>query len=129
VYAENGNGMSGSGFTYGITLQDGLRLISLTGRLMQREQAETLIGEFGMLLDNGENRLLLDLSELEYVNSSGLNLIIGMLTRARNAGGDLAICGVSAKVRELLIMTRLDSVFRIHGSVEEATAHLNSKSI
>lgn len=121
--------MNGSGFTYSISEQDGLRLIRVGGRLMQRDEADNLIFEFGTMFDNGENTFLIDLSDLELISSSGLSLIIGMLTKTRNAGGDLAICGVSAKVRELLIMTRLDSVFKIHGSVEEAIGHFNSKSI
>ena len=121
--------MSSSGFVFDMKQQGGVRLISLSGRLMQREQAEVLVAEFNALLDSGETLMLLDLSGLEFVNSSGLSLIIGMLTRTRNAGGELAICGVSSKVRELLIMTRLDSVFKIHGSVEDAIEHLNIKSI
>lgn len=49
-----------------------------------------------------------------------------MFTKARNAGGELAICGVSDKVRKLLVMTRLDSVFKIHGAVADAIVHFNA---
>ncbi|MCF8257703.1 MAG: STAS domain-containing protein [Flavobacteriales bacterium] len=110
-------------FSYTVTLRDGLYLIALSGRLMGREQGEQLIAEFNGLLEQGHTRILLEMTGLEHVNSSGLNLLIGMFTKARNAGGELAICGISKKVRQLLVMTRLDSVFKIHGSIEEALKH------
>ena len=114
-------------FQYEISAINGLRLISLMGRLKEKEQSEELIAAFEEMLSKGENSILLELSSLEYVNSSGLNLLIGMLTRVINAGGELAICGVSDKVRQLLVMTRLDSIFKIYGSVENASEHFTFK--
>jgi len=113
-------------FHYTIGHQDGLRLITIGGRLTEKDQSLELIDAFEVLLAEGEQKFLLEMSALEYVNSSGLNLLIGMFTRARNAGGELAICGISDKVRQLMVMTRLDSVFKIHGSVAEAIAHFNA---
>lgn len=97
------------------------------GRLTEKEQSEELIALFEEMLSKGENSVMLELSGLEYVNSSGLNLFIGMLTKARNAGGELVICGVSDKVRQLLVMTRLDSIFKIYGSIETASEHFTFK--
>lgn len=114
-------------FWYEISVINGIHLISLSGRLTEKEQSEELIATFEEMLSKGENSVLLELSSLEYVNSSGLNLLIGMLTKARNAGGELAICGVSDKVRQLLVMTRLDSIFKIYGSVESASEHFTFK--
>lgn len=112
-------------FTHSTTVTDGFHLISVSGRLMQREQGEEMMSDFNALMEQGHIRLLLDLTALEHVNSSGLNLLIGMFTKARNAGGELAICGISDRVRKLLVMTRLDSVFKIHGSVQDALEHFN----
>lgn len=114
-------------FQYEISAINGLRLISLMGRFKEKEQSEELIVAFEEMLSKGKNSILLELSSLEYVNSSGLNLLIGMLTRAINAGGELAICGVSDKVRQLLVMTRLDLIFKIYGSVENASEHFTFK--
>lgn len=113
-------------FEHTIGHQDGLRLITISGRLTEKEQSQVLVDAFEAMLANGESKFLLEMPALEYVNSSGLNLLIGMFTRARNAGGELAICGISDKVRKLMVMTRLDSVFKIHGSVAEAIAHFNA---
>ena len=114
-------------FQYEISAINGLRLISLMGRFKEKEQSEELIAAFEEMLSKGKNSILLELSSLEYVNSSGLNLLIGMLTRVINAGGELAICGVSDKVRQLLVMTRLDLIFKIYGSVENASEHFTFK--
>jgi len=113
-------------FTHSTSVRNGFHLISVSGKLMQREQGEQMIFDFNTLMEQGHVRLMLDMTELEYVNSSGLNLLIGMFTKARNAGGELAICGISDKVRKLLVMTRLDSVFKIHGSVQDALEHFNA---
>ncbi|MBI1286380.1 MAG: STAS domain-containing protein [Flavobacteriales bacterium] len=109
---------------YKIEDHAGGKLITLSGRLIEKSQADGVIKEFEGLLSNGTDKFLMDLAELEYVNSTGLNLLIGMFTSARNAGGELVIGGISAKVKKLMVMTKLDSIFKIYGSVEEAAANL-----
>jgi anti-anti-sigma factor len=79
-------------FEHTIGEKDGFRLITISGRLTDKEQSLALISTFETMIINGETRFLLEMSDLEYVNSSGLNLLIGMFTKARNAGGELAIC-------------------------------------
>lgn len=97
-----------------------VKLITLTGRLIEKSQADDLIKEFENLVESGTNRYLMSLEGLEYVNSTGLNLLIGMFTTARNAGGELVIGGISPKVKKLMVMTKLDSIFKIYDTVAEA---------
>lgn len=103
---------------------DSYNLVQVSGRLIEKNQAEGLIKEFESLIESGNNKYLMDLQELEYVNSTGLNLLIGMFTQARNAGGELVIGGISPKVKKLMVMTKLDSIFKIYNSVEEAAESL-----
>ena len=98
-----------------------VKLITLIGRLIEKSQASELIQDFEELINNGTTRYLMSLEGLEYVNSTGLNLLIGMFTTARNAGGELVIGGISPKVKKLMVMTKLDSIFKIYDSVAEAT--------
>ena len=109
---------------YTITDQGNYTLITVSGRLIEKSQAEPLIKEFEGLTESAKNKYLMDLAELEYVNSTGLNLLIGMFTQARNAGGELVIGGISPKVKKLMVMTKLDSIFKIYDSVEEAADNL-----
>lgn len=109
---------------YTIADKTSYSLITVTGRLIEKSQAEGLIKDFEELSQAGKNKYLMDLAELEYVNSTGLNLVIGMFTQARNAGGELVIGGISPKVKKLMVMTKLDSIFKIYDSVEEAAENL-----
>jgi len=109
---------------YTITNLDNYTLINVAGRLIEKSQAEPLIKEFERLNESGNKKYLMDLAELEYVNSTGLNLLIGMFTQARNAGGELVIGGISPKVKKLMVMTKLDSIFKIYDSVEDAAENL-----
>lgn len=106
---------------YTITNHGDVKLITLSGRLIEKSQAEDLIKEFEALIEGGTNQYLMGLQDLEYVNSTGLNLLIGMFTSARNAGGELVIGGISPKVKKLMVMTKLDSIFKIYDSVTTAT--------
>lgn len=108
---------------YKIEEQAGYHLITLSGRLIEKNQADGLIGKFEELKSGGPKRYVLDLGNLEYVNSTGLNLLIGMFTQARNSGGELVIGGISPKVKKLMVMTKLDSIFKIYNSVAEAAEH------
>jgi anti-sigma B factor antagonist len=70
--------------------------------------------------------VILDMTELQYMNSTGLNILINVLTRTRNAGGDTLIAGVSNSVRQLFLVTKLDTVFTMTATIDEAVAKLNS---
>lgn len=109
---------------YTITDKENYTLISVSGRLIEKSQADGLIKEFEDLNDNGKKKYLMDLAALDYVNSTGLNLLIGMFTQARNAGGELVIGGISPKVKKLMVMTKLDSIFKIYDSADEAAENL-----
>ena len=87
---------------------------------MEKRQAEELVAAVEDACNDEKNRIVIGLGELEYMNSTGLNTILGLLTRTRNAGGELAIGGVSEKVKQLLVMTKLNSVFNIHDTISAA---------
>jgi anti-anti-sigma factor len=106
---------------YTIDNHTDVKLITLKGRLIEKSQADDLIMDFEKLVEGGTTNYLMSLEGLEYVNSTGLNLLIGMFTTARNTGGELVIGGISPKVKKLMVMTKLDSIFKIYDSVAEAT--------
>jgi len=61
---------------------------------------------------------------LEYMNSSGLNIMVNFLTKSRNSGGDIAIAAVTEKISQLLVITKLNTLFKIHDNVELAVASI-----
>ncbi|MBK6540735.1 MAG: STAS domain-containing protein [Flavobacteriales bacterium] len=101
-------------------------VFKLHGRLMDQQQADKLMSALEEGLSQGRKNVVLDMSQLQYMNSTGLNILINVLTRTRNAGGDAIISGLSPSVRQLFVVTKLDSVFTITSGVDEALAKLQA---
>jgi anti-anti-sigma factor len=100
------------------------KVFHLKGRLMDQQQADRLMSTLDTELATGVRSVILDMSELQYMNSTGLNILINVLTRTRNAGGDTLIAGMSNSVRQLFIVTKLDTVVIITPPVEEAVTKI-----
>ena len=112
-------------FNYKSSTQQTINLYPLQGKLIDRAQANGLLEEIDAAIEKNENKILLNLADLKYLNSSGLNVIINILTKARKSGGDVAICNVNKKITELLVITKLNSVFNVCDSVDKGIAILN----
>ncbi|MCX6295993.1 MAG: STAS domain-containing protein [Bacteroidetes bacterium] len=112
-------------FSYKSSKQNSVNVFLLCGELIDRGQANGILEEIEVGIEKGENKILLNLTDLKYLNSSGLNVIINILTKARKSSGDVAICNVNKKITELLIITKLNSVFNLCESAEEAIEILN----
>ncbi|MCG6959786.1 MAG: STAS domain-containing protein [Ignavibacteriaceae bacterium] len=95
-------------------------IISLDGKLMGGPFGEEMNKTLHNLLDEGKKRVVVDLSKVGFVNSSGLGILISGLTTMRNGGGDLKLAGISSKIDGLLSITKLNQIFEQHPSVEEA---------
>ncbi|MFM2284775.1 MAG: hypothetical protein RLZZ543_272 [Bacteroidota bacterium] len=113
-------------FSYYTDEIDQLPVICLEGSLIERHEAQDLLEETNELIAEGKIRLILDLSELEYLNSSGLNVLINIFTRVRNAGGEVVMCHLNEKLIRLLVITKLDAVIQQQPTREEAAAILLS---
>lgn len=111
-------------FSHQIREEMGIVVCSLHGELIDKNQANTFVEETDKLIASGKLKVVLDLGDLKYINSSGLNVLINMLTRARKNGGETIIANVSPKVRELLVITKLNTVFTVTESVEKAISKL-----
>jgi anti-sigma B factor antagonist len=105
---------------YKITEKNGIQILVLSGELIDKNQAIDLIKSVDELLAAEKNKFVIDLSTLKYMNSSGLNVLIQLLTKTRTSGGDSVICNVSKKVNELLIITKLNTLFKVADTQEAA---------
>ncbi len=111
-----------------ISEEQGCMVFHLRGRLMDQQQADRLMATLDAELGKGHKSVILDLSELQYMNSTGLNILINVLTRTRNAGGDTLIAGVSNSVRQLFVVTKLDTVFIMTPDVASAVARITAQA-
>lgn len=73
------------------------------------------------LLDQGANRIVIDLSGIEFMDSTGLGVLVVGLKRAKERNGEFALVCREGSVQKILSITGLDRVFSIHGSVAEVT--------
>lgn len=112
-------------FDYKSSVKNGINMYQLSGELIDRNQALQLLSEIDNVTSKDENKILLDLAGLKYINSSGLNIFINILTKTRKSGGDVAICCVNKKITELLVITKLNSVFNVCESPADAVKVLN----
>jgi anti-sigma B factor antagonist len=95
-------------------------VIEFKGNIMGGPIAVELNSKLHELIDGGKKNVVVDLSKVKFMNSSGLGMLIGALTTMRNAGGDLRIANATDKIESLLIITKLITVFQHHRSVEDA---------
>jgi anti-sigma B factor antagonist len=74
------------------------------------------------IVSGGGRKLVVDLAGVPFIDSSGLGALVGVLKAARLAGGDLRLARAGEQAAVILKLTRLDRVFSLYASVEEATA-------
>jgi anti-anti-sigma factor len=101
------------------TMAGGVLLLRPAGRLdtFSVPAFETTLTE---ALDAGQTRLVIDLADVTYVSSSGLRALLSARRRARSAGGDVALCNMASRVREIFEMVGFVSLFHILPSAQEA---------
>lgn len=78
-------------------------------------------------MENKPVKLVVDLSDVLFLDSIGLSTLVRSMKRSRLAEGDLFLCGLQQPVRMILELTRLDSAFEIFNSEEEAVQAYSSK--
>ena len=96
-----------------ITRAGDVVVLVLTLNNITMEDNEFLKKTVSTLLDEGNKKILLDLSDTNFISSLVLASFVFMLKRAREAGGNLVMCSVKGLVEEVLSITDLDKVFEI----------------
>jgi anti-sigma B factor antagonist len=102
-------------------------VIEFKGNVMGGPDALTLNEKLHELIDQGKKNAVVDLSRVKFMNSSGLGMLIGGLTTMRNAGGDLRIANATEKIKSLLMITKLITVFDHYRTLDEAVESYASK--
>ncbi len=100
--------------------QDSVVVLSLEGNVMGGPDASMLNTEIHRLLESGKRKILVDLANVDAMNSSGLGMLISGLTATKNAGGTLKLASASVKIRGLLTMTKLMALFEHYDTVAQA---------
>jgi anti-sigma B factor antagonist len=99
---------------------DGVTVLALSGRVTLGDESSQLRNKIKELLKEGKKRLVLDLSEVTYIDSAGLGTLVAAYTSARNEGGEVRLAGVTKNFSELLHITKLVTIFSVHNSAADA---------
>lgn len=105
---------------YSVNTEDNVVIINLQGKITELHSADFFTDEIDTQTLNGNCNIILNLEKLQYINSTGLNVLISTLTKSRNAGGDCILCNISPAINKLFIITKLNTLFAIAESVEDA---------
>jgi anti-sigma B factor antagonist len=105
------------------TREDGrVTILTVNGDLVIGEPESAFKKTVTRLLEEGRVHLLVDLSKVGFLDSSGLGALVRALTNSQKEGGQTKLLHAGPQIRKLLEMTRLDSVFEIHEDIETAVS-------
>ena len=102
-------------------------VITLQGRIVTDLDTVDLLKEIQTKLDNNQKLFFFDLGQLEYITSSGLNFFVRILTRTRNVGAEVTLCGIQGNVEKLFAISKLNEIFTFSVSIEEALNNVNAQ--
>jgi anti-sigma B factor antagonist len=88
-------------------------ILDVHGRIVLGEEIHTLRDAVRALLAEGKKKIILNLADVDYLDSSGVGELVGSFTTVRNAGGELKLLNLTQKVEDLLQVTKLYTVFDI----------------
>ena len=99
-------------------------IIGLSGNLIEKGQAISLLEKVDELAKENCNKWAIDLEKLIYMNSSGLNTLIQLLTKARVGGGEAVLFNMNKKINELILITKLHTLFKVAEKKQDALSLL-----
>ena len=99
-------------------------VLDLSGRITIGEGTLILRDSLKRLLDAGDRKFLLNLSDCDYIDSSGLGELVTAFTTVRNSGGELKLLNLTKRVQDLLQITKLLTVFESYNDETEAMKSL-----
>jgi anti-sigma B factor antagonist len=103
---------------------DGVEIIALQGKITIGSGDTQLREVIAEAVNNGKTNILLDLSGVTTIDSSGIGELVGSYTTVTNRGGKLKLLHLPAKLNELLHVTQLITVFEVYENEAEAIASL-----
>ncbi len=105
-------------------VKDNALIIRLTGDLIGEDNGAAVIGVVTDALQKKVKTCIVDISGLRYINSSGIGMLITILTKFRNKSGEVYLMKPSESVQKLLVITKLNAIFHIIQSEAEISKKL-----
>jgi anti-sigma B factor antagonist len=94
---------------------------------MERYEAKDLLDEMDECMAVGSANAVINLEGLSYMSSSGLSVLLSLLAKCRKKDGDMVLYHLNPKLKQLLVITRLDQIIPVADSLETAVALFNTQ--
>lgn len=101
------------------TTTNGISIVGVDGRLDQTLNP-ALEQQLNTLLDEGQCKLIVDLTQANYINSGGLRTLVTGWRKAKQQDGNLVLCGLNGRLQEIFGMVGFDQLFQIYPSQQDA---------
>lgn len=98
----------------------GVVILEPKGKIMGGPESTVLHDKLHELINQGKKKVIIDLAKVDWMNSTGLGILISGLTTMRNNGGELKLSNVTEKIQSLLTITKLITIFETFDSVDQA---------
>ena len=98
----------------------GVTLVEVSGRITLGEGSAVLREMIRDLLDKGQKRIILNLGDVNYIDSSGIGELVSAFTSVKKQGGELKLLHLTRKVHDLLQITKLYTVFDVYSDEQTA---------
>jgi len=99
---------------------DGIVILDISGKILIGDGEVQIKRKLTQLLEQGHRRMIINLGEVPYMDSSGLGAIVRCFTAVRRAGGELKLINLTQRLLDLLTITKLTTVFETYDTEEQA---------
>lgn len=103
-------------------INESVLTLRIAGDLIGEDSGTQLVGAVNDAVSHKVLTCIIDISELRYINSSGIGVLITILTKFRNKGGEVYLMNPSESVKKLLVITKLNAIFQVIKSEDEAVS-------
>jgi len=106
--------------TFNHEIKDSTLILTLSGDLIGENNGPGLLEIVNTSINDNVLKCIVDISGLRYINSSGIGVLITILTKFRNKSGEVYLLKPSESVQKLLVITKLNAIFHIVQTEDEA---------
>ncbi len=103
-------------------IKESVLTLRIAGDLIGEDSGTQLVSAVNDAVSHKVLTCIIDISELRYINSSGIGVLITILTKFRNKGGEVYLMNPSESVKKLLVITKLNAIFQVIKSEDEAVS-------
>ncbi len=110
---------------FALESKDDFEIIKFIGNMISDHENKPILSVVKDIITKGKNKFIIDLEQVDTINSSGLGLLLGILTKSRQHGGETIIVNIPNALSKLLVMTKLNMIFTTAKNYDAAIEEFN----